>query len=120
LAQAPNSTTARQAVIDAAADVAQSFNRTAGALQSAAADLDVRLRNTITDINDLAEQVRSYNVAIMDVGEANPGTEAAAFAAAEALSQHIGIKVFQEKDGTLTLLAGGQAPLVKGRDRSEL
>lgn len=120
LAQDPNSAAAREAVISAASEAGVAFNRTANAFTDAAADLDADLRAAVQQINSTADQIRAFNEQVLNTGSADAGTEAAAFSAAESLSELVDVKLFQEDDGTLTVLLGGQSPLVSGRRLNEI
>lgn len=111
---APNSPDARQAVIAAAGEVADGFNRTAEQLARISATLDTDLRNTVESVNRAAAQIQVYNQAVLRGGELDPGLQAVAFADAEALSALVNVDVLVEQNGTMTVLLGGQTPLVIG------
>ena len=110
----PDSPAARQSVLDAADGVAKEFNRAAEQLSRLTSDVDTDLRETVQNINQTASQIQQYNRRILNGSPPDAGLEATAFADAESLSQLANVEVQFEADGTMTVLLGGQVPIVIG------
>jgi flagellar hook-associated protein 1 FlgK len=115
-----NSTTARQEVLDAAEAVASSFRQAAATVDRAARDAENQLRDTVQRINDLTGELQKLNVEARKGGRGDAGLDANIHAALEDLAQYIDITVTQQEDGSVTVLAGGQTPLLIGENRYEL
>lgn len=116
----PNSTGAKENVHAAAADVARAFRQTASALEGLAQRGQERLETDVREINSLAEYVRQYNVARRSGSGRDAGVEATLNETLEQLSALVDIHVLWQPDGTVNVLAGGQAGLVVGDHREEL
>jgi len=111
---APNDAVARQVVIERAGDVAARFVETASNLGSASWALDRQIRNTVDTVNHLAGVLRDLNVQIRQ--DARMSSDAAVDAkihtTLEELAQYVDFTVVKQADGSLTVLLGGQTPLV--------
>ena len=114
--QNPTSTAARQTVIDRAADVAQTFQTAAVALQTQAQDTETQLRSTVDSVNRLVAQMGAYNHILLQTvdGAHDKGMEAQVHAGLEALSQFVDFTASQQSDGTTTILLNGTTPLLIG------
>ncbi len=112
----PNDTVARQAVLDQAKTVAQSFQNVYSGLSTAAANVRTETGSAIDAINQLAGQIAEINRQRSAAGLAtnDAGTDAAISEHLEELSQWVNFSAIQQPDGTLTLYIGGQTPLVVG------
>jgi len=112
----PNDTVSRQSVIDKAARVAQNFNYAANGLVSQGSDIDQQTRAAIGSINHLAGVIAEINGQnrIDPSGSVDAGVDAQLNSALEQLSQLINFTALQQPDGTVTVYAGGQTPLVVG------
>jgi len=110
----PDSPAARQSVLDAAEGIASEFNRAAEQLSRLTADIDTDLRETVEKINRTAEQIQQYNRRILNGSPPDAGLEALAFADAESLAELANVEVLFEPNGTMTVLLGGQVPVVIG------
>lgn len=109
----PNDATARLNVIDAAQTVVQSFNETAARLAQASADADNQLQGMVGQINTLATRIRDYNIQ-MQKGNRDPSIDGGIYAAIEELSEIAPVTTLRQADGSMTVLLGGQTPLVVG------
>lgn len=116
---APNSTVARQQVLDRSQKVAQSFNQTAFELGNAGARVAADLTSTVDKINRLAGEVQSLN----QQRRANyrsaddAGLDAQLHARLEDLSKFAEFTALHQEDGTVSLYISGQTPLVIGDRR---
>lgn len=112
--QSPDSPAARQSVLDAADAAAAAFNRAAEQLSRLTSDIDTDLRETVEKINRTAEQIQQYNRRILNGSPPDAGLEAMAFAEAESLAELANVEILFESNGTMTVLLGGQVPVVIG------
>jgi len=112
----PNDQVARQSVIDRAGEVGVSFNQTAAGLTASGNGADRQIRSTIDGINRLAGQIRDLNAIRRQsaASGSDAGLDAQAHATLEQLAEYADFSVLQQADGTLTVLLGGQTPLVLG------
>lgn len=112
----PNDAGPRQQVIDRASDVAVSFRETATDLTSAAAAADRQIRSVVDTVNSLASSIRDLNVQMQrDFRTRNdPSLDAQFHATLEKLSEYTEFNALRQPDGSMTVLMGGQVPLVNG------
>lgn len=110
---APNSTVARQQVLSAAQSVASAFQTTSKQVQDARQYTDQQTAATVQKINTLASTLGDLNYQIAH-GGTNPGLDANVHSTLEALSGEVNISVLHKADGSVTVLMGGQYPLVDG------
>lgn len=122
LSVAPNSISARQGVLDRARQLVSTFHQAASDLRSVADTAGVQLRDTVGKINALAEQVRAVNYQRRQnnaaVGASGP--DAQLYNALESLAELVDFAAIEQDDGTVTVLVGGQVPLVLGDKRYAL
>lgn len=114
LSVTPNDPTLRAAALGAAGTVAYSFNKVAGDLTSQRQQLDGQLQSTVTQINDIAGQIRQFNIQARSNPQAGNGTDAGLRSALDQLSSLVDFSITKNNDGTVSVLAGGQQPLVLG------
>jgi flagellar hook-associated protein 1 FlgK len=110
----PDSAAARQDVLSKAQGLAISFQQAAGTLSSVTANVGNNIDNTVSQINTLAAQVQAYNAQHSQSGSADSGLDAHLHDTLETLSGLAGVTARFESDGSVTLLLGGQTPLVIG------
>jgi flagellar hook-associated protein 1 len=110
----PNSAEARQDVLSKAQDLGASFQQAAAILSSATQNIDSKIGSTVDQINALAGQVRDYNLQRNQGVGGDAGLDAHLHDTLETLSGLAGITARFESDGSVTLLLGGQTPLVIG------
>lgn len=86
------------------------------------ADSRQQVSATVGKINELTEQVRDFNRRVREnTGTADDaGLDARFHSTLEQLSNFAGIQVLRLDDGTVTVLLGGQAPLVIGEHQFDL
>jgi flagellar hook-associated protein 1 len=109
----PSSATYQTAVIDAAQDTAAAFQQVASQLSSASASTSQDLQSTVSQINQDATAIQGYNAQIA-AGNSNPGLQAQMENTIENLSNLANIQTLPGVGGTVTVLLGGQTPLVIG------
>ena len=112
----PGDGAAQQAVIDGAQQVAQSFQQAAQTLAQDSSDTGQQIQQTVTQINSLASQLQADNQQVIQ-GGSNAGLDAQIHATLEQLSEYADITATTQPDGTVTVLLGGQTPLVIGTNQ---
>ncbi|HYO84167.1 MAG TPA: flagellar hook-associated protein FlgK [Bryobacteraceae bacterium] len=117
---APNSLSEKENVLAAAGDLAISFNRTAQSLEQLAEETKLQIGETVDEINNLTALVRNYNHDRRNGGATDAGLEARIYNTLEELSELANVKAVWLEDGTVTVLAAGEAPLVVGEQTFEL
>ena len=116
----PDSAAARQDVLSKAQDLGASFQQAASVLSSVTGNVGNQIDSTVSQINTLAAQVQDYNVQHSQSGAADSGLDAHLHDTLETLSGLAGITARFESDGSVTLLLGGQTPLVIGSHQYSL
>lgn len=113
---APSDTLPRQQVIDAATSLASSFNDVASELGSASQSLDQQVHDAVSAINDLSSQIRDINVQTQRnlATRSDPSLDARLHETLASLAQYTDFTALRQSDGTVTVLMGGQVPLVNG------
>ena len=112
--QSPTATDAQQTVIDTATDLANSFQQTAAGVQSVEQDTDQQLQQTVTNINNLVGQLQGYNAQILRGDRNDAGLEAQVYSTLEQLSQYVDFTATPQANGSVTVMLGGQTPLLVG------
>jgi flagellar hook-associated protein 1 len=110
----PSSSVVRQQVLSAAQDLAVSFNQTSQNLSTVSNSVDQQIKDTTTQINDLASSIAELNKLRKPGPSQDPATDAQIHDKLEQLSGLANIQVLYPDDGTVTVLLGGQTPLVIG------
>jgi flagellar hook-associated protein 1 len=114
LAAAPNDARSRQAVLDRAGDVVESFRQTHSELVKDQRHTELQIRDAVSQVNLIAARIQDYNVQRRRLDRADAGMEARLYDDLEELSEWIDIQVLQQEDGSVTVLGGAEAPLVVG------
>ncbi len=119
---APNDTGPRQQVLDAATTVATQVSETATALNSASQSESQQIGDAVTSINSITSQLRDLNVQMQNdyTAQSDPGVDAQLHTALDSLSQYTDFTVLRQPDGTVTVLMGGQVPLVIGSQQNAI
>lgn len=112
--QQPSDTTSRQTVIDRATSVATAFQQAAAGLANAAQDTEGQLQQTVSQVNGLAAKLQGLNSKILHGSRNDAGIDAQVNATLEQLSQFVDVTATHQADGTVTVLANGETPLVVG------
>ncbi len=112
----PSSAGARQNVLLRAEELAAAFRQTAAALDTVRTDTDRKIRQTIDQINELGRRLAAINAERRRGGAGDAGLDAQLHNALEELSALADFTALYQEDGTVTVLLGGQAPLVVGEN----
>jgi flagellar hook-associated protein 1 FlgK len=96
--------------------VAQQFNDAATGLLNQGTALNQQAQSIIGNINQLGSTIAEINSAgrVDPSGTVNAGVDAQLYSSLEQLSQYVNFTTLQQPDGTVTVLLGGQTPLVVG------
>jgi flagellar hook-associated protein 1 FlgK len=116
----PSDPAAQQTVLNAAQQVAQSFQQTATALTVASANATQQIQSQVSQINTLAGQIQQYNAARLQGGETDPSLAAGTETALESLSEIANVTASTAPDGTTSVLLDGQTPLVLGSQQFQI
>jgi flagellar hook-associated protein 1 FlgK len=114
LSVTPNDTSLRTTALAAAGNVASAFRKVASSLDNQKADVDSTIQTTVASINRLAGQIRQFNVSIRSQSQVDAGTDAGLRSSLDQLASLTDISVLKNADGTVSVLTGGQQPLVLG------
>ncbi len=120
LSASPNSNVARQSVLEAAQVLAGSFNRAGQDLARIRSQTEAGLTEVVGEINKIAARIQAFNKNALGNPFPDPGLQAGVFSDVEALSELANIEVQLETNGSLTVLLGGQTPLVLGDKLQEI
>ena len=112
----PNDPVSRQAVLNQAATVAQTFQETATGLLTQGSNMDQQTRSVIDSINSLAGVVAEINSQnrVDPQGGVDAGVDAQMISALEQLSQLVNFTALRQPDGSVSVYIGGQTLLVVG------
>jgi len=116
----PNDSTARQAVLDSAANVASSVQGLASSLSQNSQQLDSSIASTAGQINSIAAQIQAYNAQRLTETTSDPAQDASLYSALDSLSQLTNFSAITQADGTVTVMLGGGSPLVMGSQQFAL
>lgn len=119
LSVTPNDPSLGAAALTAAGSVATAFRSAAASLDTQQVQVDSQIQSTVSQINGLASQIRQLNVASVNgsgssAAGSSPAIDAQLRNALDQLSSLVDINVTKAADGTVSVLAGGQLPLVIG------
>jgi flagellar hook-associated protein 1 FlgK len=101
-------------VIDAAQQTASAFQQAAVQLGQIQTAVTSNIQSTVTQINQDAAAIQSYNQQIAQSPQPNAGLSAQLENTLENLSSLANIQVLPGNGGTVTVLLGGQTALVEG------
>ena len=112
----PNDPSARQAVLTAAGQAAQSFNQVANGISQAANNVVNQTASTVGQINQIASQIAGLNQQYQTdaSSQQDAGLDAEMHSDLENLSTLANFSVIRANDGTYSVYVGGQTPLVMG------
>lgn len=117
---APNSTSARQSVLDSAGKLATGVRTLAASLSRTGTDLQGQIGTTVQQVNQLSAKIQQYNVQRLRSPVADPNQDANLHAALEQLSQLVDASSVTQADGTVTVVLSGGSPLVVGTSQFNL
>jgi flagellar hook-associated protein 1 FlgK len=116
----PSDTTARQAVIDSASNVASAVRGLASSLSQNSQQLDASIASTADQVDAIAGQIQAYNAQRVTETTPDPGQDAQLYSALDNLSQLTNFSAITQADGTVTVLLAGGSPLVIGQQQYEI
>jgi len=116
LSVSPNDPTARRLVLDRAGQAVRAFQSTSQSLSAAEAEARKQVPALVDRINTLAGLIRTFNTRVRQNFEAaaDAGLDAQLHSTLEQISEIVDVQVLHQPDGTVTVLLGGQTPLVIG------
>ncbi|MFN3322614.1 MAG: flagellar hook-associated protein FlgK [Bryobacteraceae bacterium] len=112
----PNDPGARQIVLERAAGFVRSVNHAAAGLGEAGNSINRDARDTVAQINDIANRLQALNVQRRQsyLSGNDAGLEARTYALLESLAELVDFTVLHQEDGTLSVYLGGMTALVMG------
>jgi flagellar hook-associated protein 1 FlgK len=110
----PGNAAFQTAVLNAAQQTAAAFQQVAGQLAQVRSGADQSVQSTVDRINQDAAKIQAYNVAVAKQPNPSPGQSAQLETTLEDLSGLADVQVLPGVGGTVTVLLGGQTPLVIG------
>ena len=108
----PESQSAQQAVMTSAQQVVESFQTTVSGLQQVQQDTETQIGQTVNQINAYAQQLQTDNMQIANGDRNDASLDASMHNTIENLSQVVNFTYTVGDDGEVTVLAGGETPLV--------
>jgi flagellar hook-associated protein 1 FlgK len=114
LSVSPNDPTLGAAALSAAGAVASAFQTAAASLDTQSNQLASSVQSTTSQINALSADIRQLNVQTTASPTPSPGIEASLRSDLDQLSSLVDITVTAAPNGTVSVLAGGELPLVIG------
>jgi flagellar hook-associated protein 1 FlgK len=114
LSVTPNDPTAGAAALAAAGNVASAFQTVAASLDTQSTQVASSIQSTTAQINALSANISQLNVQTTGSAQENPSTDANLRSDLDQLSSLVDITVTTAPDGGVSVLAGGQLPLVLG------
>lgn len=115
----PSDASARQDVLNKAQDLGLSFQQAAATLSQVSEDANGQIQSTVDQINSFTSQIRDYDQQRLQTGP-DAGLDANLHSSLESLAELVNIDVRYEQDGMVTVLAGGQTPLVIGTTQQSI
>lgn len=118
----PNDTVSRQAILERARELADRFRETASALTQTFYQTSSQIQNQVAQINRMVGQIRELNVLYrQDIRNLeDPSLDARLHALLEELAQVADFTAIRQEDGSVTILLGGQTPLLVGEQQFEI
>ena len=114
LAVTPNDATAGSIAVRAAGQVASAFQNVAASLDTQKQQVATRIQDAALNINDLAANIAQLNAQAAASQQEIPSVAAGLRNDLNQLSNLVDITVSTNANGTVSVLAGGQLPLVLG------
>lgn len=116
----PASATTQQQVLSAAGQMTQAFNSAANSVGQLESQTDSQLKSTVAQINQISSQIAQINVQRRAGNGSDAGLDASLYNNLEQLSNLTSINVQTASDGTVSVLMGGQTPLVIGETQNPI
>ena len=116
----PSHTGAQSAVLNAASQTATAIQQSAHQLGQITTSVNGDIQSTLTAINQAAATIQQYNEKQQGPAKPDAGLDAQLNAALETLAQYGDVQSMTQPDGSVTVLLGGQVPLVIGNQVNQL
>jgi len=110
----PTNADYQSSVLSAAQQTATAFQQTAAQLGQIRLATNSSTQSTVAQINQDAATIQSYNLNITKEGQPDAGLDAQLYSALDDLASQVPIQVLPGLGNTVTVLLGGQSPLVIG------
>ena len=110
----PTDGTAQSAVINAAQQTATAFQQAAAQLASIRSSTRATLQSTVAQINADAAKIQNYNSRVASGDTSDSALQAQLYSTLDDLSSLVDVQVIPGNGGSVTVLVGGQTPLVIG------
>jgi flagellar hook-associated protein 1 FlgK len=114
LSVTPNDPSAGAAALTAAGNVASAFQSIAASLDSQGTQVASGIQSTTAQINALSANISQLNIQTASSTQENPATDANLRSDLDQLSSLIDITTTTAPNGSVSVLAGGELPLVLG------
>jgi len=116
LSVTPNDTTARQAVLQSANQLAAAFREAAAGLNSGLSEAGAAMVNEVSGINATIQEIETINHQFKQNAKANEdaGLNAQLTTLLESLAESVDFNVLRSEDGSVNIFGGGQVPLLIG------
>jgi flagellar hook-associated protein 1 FlgK len=116
LSVSPNEAVSRQAVINAAGQLASSIRATSSGINQVSTNVGIQTNDVVSQINAIATQIAQINAQFQSSAQAqqDPGLDAQLHNNLENLSQLTDFSIIKGSGGAITIAVGGQTPLVIG------
>ncbi|MCS7314087.1 MAG: flagellar hook-associated protein FlgK [Bryobacterales bacterium] len=118
----PNDMVSRQAILERAQQLADRFRETASALAQILHRTSSQIQHQAAQVNRMVGQIRELNVLYrQDIRNLeDPSLDARLHALLEELAQVADFTAIRQQDGSVTILLGGQTPLLVGEQQFEI
>jgi flagellar hook-associated protein 1 FlgK len=116
----PDSSASRQAVVDSAQQLALTFQQASANVATSFNGTGQQIQQAVSQINRLAAQLQADNIQRLKGHSQDAGLDAQMHATLEQLSEFGDITTLTQADGSITVLLGGQTPLVIGTHQYDL
>ncbi len=114
LSASPNDPTLGALALTAAGNVASAFQTVTAGLDSQSTQLASSIQSTTAQINTLSAKIAQLNIQTAASSQVDPATDANLRSSLDQLSSLVDITVTTAPNGSVSVLAGGQLPLVIG------
>ena len=110
----PNSASSRELVLDRAQEIATNFNQLSTGLADARSNVDGEIRQTVTRVNEIAEQLAQLNTQ-RTATTSDAGLESKTNNLLEELAGLVNYQSVEQDDGSTSLYAGGSLLVIGER-----
>ena len=111
-ATTPDNQSVSQTVIDAASQLAATFQQSYNNLADEATTTEQQIRQTVDAVNKIVAQLQNFNQIALQGNGNDSGLSASMHAALDQLSQYVDFNAAFQSDGTVSITINGQTPLL--------